>query len=227
MSDDEKYEEAFSENENSIADENMEEESIVDENIADTVDDDVDVDVDEPFDENIESDNEEYVGGGDEMDDNNDVTEKTQKVLETNSLVDSDEDDDDDDDDPFYLQKFNSEINNNYLVDSHPECVSNNYDEIKSLTTIIRDSNNNIIDPLHRTIPYLTKYEKTRILGYRAKQINSGAKVFIKVPESMIDGYLVAEIELKLKKIPFIIRRPIPGGSCEYWNLKDLEVIGF
>lgn len=223
MSDDEKYEEAFSENENSIADENMEEESIVDENIADALD------VDEPFDENIESDNEEYVGGGDgdEIDDNNDVTEKNQKILETNSLVDSDEDDDDDDDDPFYLQKFNSEINNNYLVDSHPECVSNNYDEIKSLTTIIRDSNNNIIDPLHRTIPYLTKYEKTRILGYRAKQINSGAKVFVKVPENMIDGYLVAEIELKLKKIPFIIRRPIPGGSCEYWNLKDLEVIGF
>ncbi len=225
MSDDEKYEEEFSENESSIADENMDEESIVDENIVDIIDDEVE----EPVDEIVESDNEdEYVGGGDgdEVGDNDEVTEKNQKTLETTSQVDSDEDDDEEDD-PFYLQKFNSEINHNYLVDAHPECVSNNYDEIKSLTTIIRDTNNNIIDPLHRTIPYLTKYEKTRILGYRAKQINSGAKVFIKVPENMIDGYLVAEIELKLKKIPFIIRRPIPGGSCEYWNLKDLEVIGF
>ena len=27
------------------------------------------------------------------------------------------------------------------------------------------------------------------------------------------------------KKIPFIIRRPIPDGTCEYWKLKDLEML--
>jgi len=32
---------------------------------------------------------------------------------------------------------------------------------------------------------------------------------------------------LKEKKIPFVIKRPIPSGGCEYWNLKDLEVIAF
>jgi len=137
------------------------------------------------------------------------------------------EEDDDDDDDTQYLQKFNSEINKNYIMEHHPECVINNYDEISSLTSVIRDKNNNIIDDLHRTLPYLTKYERARILGQRAKQINSGAKVFVKVPENIIDGYLIAQMELEQKRIPFIIKRPIPGGGCEYWNLKDLEIVGF
>jgi len=148
---------------------------------------------------------------------------KPQVQLETSD----EEEDDDDDDDTQYLQKFNSEINKNYIMEHHPECVINNYDEISSLTSVIRDKNNNIIDDLHRTLPYLTKYERARILGQRAKQINSGAKVFVKVPENIIDGYLIAQMELEQKRIPFIIKRPIPGGGCEYWNLKDLEIVGF
>ncbi len=136
-------------------------------------------------------------------------------------------DDDEDDEDEFYLQKFDAAVNKNYIAENHPECLINNYDEISMLTTVIRDAHNNIIDPLHKTIPFLTKYEKARVLGQRAKQINSGAKAFVKIPDNVIDGYLIAEIELMQKRIPFIIRRPISGTGCEYWNLKDLEIIGF
>jgi len=135
--------------------------------------------------------------------------------------------DDEDEVDEAYLQKFNTAINKNYISDFHPECSINNYDEITVLTKIVRDSANNIIDDLHKTIPYLTKYERARVLGQRAKQISSGAKVFVRVPENIIDGYLIAELELAQKRIPFIIRRPTPGGGCEYWNLKDLELIQF
>ena len=138
-----------------------------------------------------------------------------------------DSDDEDEDMDESYLQKFNTSVNKNYILDFHPECVINNYDEIVGLTKIVRDSENNIIDDLHKTLPYLTKYERARVLGQRAKQINAGAKVFVKVPENVIDGYLIAELELAQKRIPFIIRRPTPGGGCEYWNLKDLELIQF
>jgi len=49
----------------------------------------------------------------------------------------------------------------------------------------------------------------------------------VKVPESVIDGYIIAELELREKKLPFIIRRPIPSGGCEYWNLRDLEQITY
>uniref|UniRef100_A0A6C0LBB0 Uncharacterized protein n=1 Tax=viral metagenome TaxID=1070528 RepID=A0A6C0LBB0_9ZZZZ len=138
-----------------------------------------------------------------------------------------DEDEEDEENNEGYLQKFNADINKQYLLDFHPEAMIHNYKEISALTTVIRDANNNIIDKLHRTLPYLTKYERARVLGQRAKQINSGAKAFVKVPENIIDGYLVAELELAQARIPFIIRRPIPGGACEYWKLKDLEMIGF
>ena len=138
---------------------------------------------------------------------------------------DYDEDDEDDDDDENYLQKFDNDINKNYILDNHPECLQHNYDEITSLSRIVRDKDNIIIDPLHRTIPILTKYERARILGQRAKQIESGAKPLVKVPENIIDGYIIAELELREKKIPFVIKRPLPDGSCEYWNVKDLELI--
>jgi DNA-directed RNA polymerase I, II, and III subunit RPABC2 len=138
-----------------------------------------------------------------------------------------DEEDDEDPTGEIYLQKFDKEINDNYLVNFHPESAIHNYDEILAMTKVVRDKNGIIIDQLHRTIPYLTKYEKARILGQRAKQINSGATVFVKVPEKVIDGYLIAELELQEKRVPFIIRRPMPNGGSEYWSIKDLENISF
>ena len=194
-------------------------------------------DSDEDDDEDVVEDTVEEVD--DDEDDDDDEEEMgvvtSSKTLEQSGLNDDDddnedeniEDDDEDLEDEEYLQKFNMELNKNYILEYHPECAINNYDEIIALTNVVRDADNNIIDDLHKTLPYLTKYERARILGQRAKQINSGAKVFVKVPENVIDGYIIAQIELEQKRIPFIIRRPIPGGGCEYWNLKDLEMIGF
>jgi DNA-directed RNA polymerase subunit K/omega len=136
-------------------------------------------------------------------------------------------DDDSDDENEDYLQKFNAEITKNYIVDFHPEMMSHNYEEITAMSKVIKDDQGNIIDELHRTIPLLTKYERARILGQRAKQINAGAKVFVTVPENVLDGYIIAELELLEKKIPFIIRRPIAGGGCEYWCINDLENLCF
>ena len=138
-----------------------------------------------------------------------------------------DDEDDDDDDGEQYLQKFDQSINDNYILNFHPESVLQNYNEILSMTNVVRNSDGIIIDDLHKTIPYLTKYEKARILGQRAKQINSGHHTFVKVPENVIDGYIIAEMELKLKRIPFIIRRPLPNGGSEYWKVQDLENISF
>jgi len=194
-------------------------------------------DSDEDDDDDVVEDTEEEVD--DDEDDDDDEEEMgvvtSSKTLEQSGLNDDAddnedeniEDDDEDLEDEEYLQKFNMELNKNYILEYHPECAINNYDEIIALTNVVRDADNNIIDDLHKTLPYLTKYERARILGQRAKQINSGAKVFVKVPENVIDGYVIAQIELEQKRIPFIIRRPIPGGGCEYWNLKDLEMIGF
>jgi len=199
-----------------------------------------DEDTDDEDEEDEDEEEDEQTGGaneseGENIEENNSedgerpVTKKVKKIpTRTKKIVDLD--DDDDDDDPtgeIYLKKFDKEINDNYLVNVHPESVSLNYDEILAMTKIVRDNNGIIIDDLHKTIPYLTKYEKARILGQRAKQINSGATAFVKVPEKVIDGYLIAELELQEKRIPFIIRRPLPNGGSEYWKVSDLENISF
>lgn len=142
-------------------------------------------------------------------------------------LVIQDDEEDEDEYDENYLQKFDNEIMKNYVNEFHPECLNHNYEEIQKLSSVTKNADGIIIDPLHKTIPYLTKYEKARILGQRAKQIETGAKPLVKVPENIVDSYIIAELELREKKIPFIIRRPVPGGGSEYWNLKDLEVIAF
>ena len=188
-------------------------------------DDEEDVEVDQDDDEDADDDDDVNEEDEESEVDEEEAKEKPAKK-EIPLVIESDEDDDEEyEDDEGYLQKFDREINKNYILDIHPECKINNYDEISCLTKIVYNSDGIIVDPLHRTIPILTKYERTRVLGQRAKQINSGAKPFVKVPENIIDGYLVAEIELSQKRIPFIIRRPMPGGGSEYWNLKDLELI--
>jgi DNA-directed RNA polymerases I, II, and III subunit RPABC2 len=211
-------EDSVSENESS------EEETVIEQDDDNVVEEDEISVNDEPE----ENDDDEDSENDDLNDENNIVSNK-----KTNSIIGGTVeygDDDEDEDEQYmspYLQKFNAEINKNYILDFHPECSINNYDEISLLTQVVRDKSNNIIDDLHKTIPFLTKYERTRVIGQRAKQISSGAKTFVKVPENVIDGYLIAELELMQKRIPFIIRRPTPGGGCEYWNLKDLEIVSF
>ena len=150
---------------------------------------------------------------------------KKQKIIIEENL--EEEDSDEENLEENYLQKFDKDINTSYIEDFHPECKIHNYDEISLFTKVSRDNDNIISDPLHKTIPFLTKYEKARVIGQRSKQIECGAMPLVKVPENIIDSYIIAELELQQKVIPFIIKRPIPGGGCEYWNIKDLELITF
>ena len=127
-------------------------------------------------------------------------------------------------DDEEYLQKFDTSNAFDYINKYHPECYTANSDEIEALSQVVREGNN-IIDKNHMTNPILTKYEKTKILGQRTKQLNSGCKPYIDVPNNIIDSYLIAQMELKAKKIPVIIRRPVSYLKSEYWKLEDLEQI--
>jgi DNA-directed RNA polymerase subunit K/omega len=135
------------------------------------------------------------------------------------------EEDDDDDYDENYLQKFDESLQKNVIAEHHPELISHNYEEVEALCRVVRDEDGIIMDPLHKTMPFITKYEKTKLLGERAKQINAGAQPTVVVDENIIDGYLIALKEYENKSIPMIIRRPLPSGGCEYWRLTDLELI--
>jgi DNA-directed RNA polymerase subunit K/omega len=244
----ENYDDATEEKEEE--DDESSDEEADDEDADEEADDDEDVDEDEDLeedeDEDLEEDEDEY---GDDENEDADVKHggagkkpkaaaaqpkpKKKKApaqysyeMEEGAEDDAVQNEDDfDDEDDRYLEKFDSDLVKSYVSDFHPECLSHNYDEIAKMSAVIRNESGIIIDPLHKTIPFLTKYEKARILGQRAKQIETGSKPFVKVPENIIDSHIIAQLELREKKIPFIIRRPIPGGGCEYWKLMDLEII--
>lgn len=162
---------------------------------------------------------------------------KTQKVinkpidedidnLSLDSDISDDEDDEEEDDD--YVKRFEKldrQMKEDHVANYHPTSLQENYQEIATLSLVVRNDKGEIIDPLHKTIPIMTKYEKARILGQRAKQINNGANIFVQPKQETFDGYLIALQELEEKKLPFIIRRPLPNGHSEYWKASDLEYL--
>lgn len=173
----------------------------------------------------VENDNEEMIDV--EMNDPNVVNNEDDETMgvekdydmETSSEEDSDEEDDDE------IKKLETSVNKDILLKYHPEIMQINYNELHTLSKVVFNKSGIPIDPLHKTLPILTKYEKARVLGLRAKQINDGSDIFVEVPPSIFDGYIIAKMELEQKKIPFIIRRPLPNGTSEYWNVNDLQLL--
>ena len=140
-------------------------------------------------------------------------------------MSDDDGDNEEDDLDENYLQKLDNDVNKNIIEEYHPELLAHNTEEVETACLIVRNEHGVIVDPMHRTLPFVTRYERARVIGERAKQINSGARPFVSIDATMIDGYLIALQEYEQKKIPFIIRRPMPNGVSEYWRLSDLDII--
>jgi len=128
-----------------------------------------------------------------------------------------------------YGNKVDQEFKKNFMKIVHPQEFHEDYNSIKIMTKVERDDKNLVIDNIHNTIPILTKYEKTRILGLRISQLNRGAKPFIDLSkyesQRFIDNHIIAESELRQKKLPYIIMRPLPDGRREYWKLEDLEIV--
>ena len=79
-------------------------------------------------------------------------------------------------------------------------------------------------DPSKRTTtPYMTKYERARVLGTRPLQIAMCAPLMVE-HEQETDPLQIAMRELKEKKIPMIIRRYLPDGSFEDWSIDELII---
>ena len=146
------------------------------------------------------------------------IGEEQMSILMSDDNLSSDDDDDEE-------IKIEDYIENDILYKFHPEIKNINNAEMEAMTKIKRDTNDKIIDENHTTIPIMTRYEKAKILGIRASQINSGADIFIDIPSNIIDGITIARMELEKKAIPFIIRRNLPNGKSEYWNIEDLEIL--
>jgi DNA-directed RNA polymerase I, II, and III subunit RPABC2 len=110
------------------------------------------------------------------------------------------------------------------LLDQHPE-IWPDYEETVLEKLVIRDAYPPVKDVAHATYPFLTLYERTKVLSLRASQLARGAQPFIDVPEYLTDVYEVAKAELEAKRLPYILKRPLPDGNYEYWRLADLMVL--
>ena len=73
------------------------------------------------------------------------------------------------------------------------------------------------------TLPYLTKFERARILGARSLQISMGAPLMID-NSFETDALELAAKELKQRKIPITIRRYLPSGKYEDWQIDELII---
>jgi len=98
-------------------------------------------------------------------------------------------------------------------------------DEGTALSAISKDSEKGPGDPYHTTYPFLTEYEITKLLSLRARELDNGAHPYTKVPEGVTSSYVIAQRELEEKKLPYILKRPLPNGTYEYWSLLDLMIL--
>lgn len=142
---------------------------------------------------------------------------------DTNEIsLSSDDENDSDNEEKDIIENY---VERDIFKRYHPTITQINNQELQLLIKIKRNESGLIDDENHTTIPILTRYERSKIIGLRAKQINSGSELFIDIPDNIIDGITIANMELKQKKIPFIIRRPLPNGKNEYWDINDLDIM--
>ncbi len=112
------------------------------------------------------------------------------------------------------------------LLDQHPELWPD-YEETVLDKIVIRGPYppTSSDDKQHVTYPFLTLYEKTKVLAQRGGELARGARPYIEVPDYLTDVYEIAKAELEAKRIPYILKRPLPDGTYEYWRLADLMIL--
>jgi DNA-directed RNA polymerase subunit K/omega len=99
--------------------------------------------------------------------------------------------------------------------------------DIDEFEDIYTDTDANV-DAL-TTTPYLTKYEFTKVIAIRTAQLDKhapptvGSSVFPN-NEYPKDTQTIALAELRLKRLPFLIKRPLPNGENIKIPVSDLIV---
>jgi DNA-directed RNA polymerase I, II, and III subunit RPABC2 len=112
------------------------------------------------------------------------------------------------------------------LYSLHPELIIDYAEALKSrIPLAVIQPSDNKPDPQHTTYPFVTLYEKTKIIGLRANQLSQGARPLIVVPKEITDVRDIARLEFQQKRLPFIIKRPLPDGTFEVWKLVDLMIL--
>ena len=106
----------------------------------------------------------------------------------------------------------------NYLDNEQENNIKNlevlSYEEVRNKIKTIKK----------KTVPFLNKFEKARLLGIRIQQLSSGAQPKINTTGLFSINDIVEE-ELRQRKIPLIIKRNLPNGQSEEWKLEEFEKV--
>lgn len=199
-------------------------------------DDDIMLTQDEEQEEDEDEVDGEVEGVEDELDDGEE--EDLEQVMDNESLISDDSEEEEEENDYDYEDvdmdnRIDDEFKMKYIQMIHPEEVHDQIDKMNASTILKKQRNiddthsipNLIEDSDHSSYPFLTKYERARVLGLRISQLNEGARPFVRLQHKIMDNHIIAEKELIEKKLPFIVMRPMPNGKKEYWRLEDLEII--
>ena len=157
--------------------------------------------------------------GSEESDAESEISEVIEDVVDFDDEEEGNEDDDDEENiDETELKNENeNEIDNEDIIDCFYDFEQNEVNNIQNIQI------NDVPKEDRITMPYLTKYERVRVLGTRAKQISLGAKILVRnVDLTTKTPIEIAKIELGLGIIPFKIRRPLPNGKVEEWKISEL-----
>jgi len=113
------------------------------------------------------------------------------------------------------------DVDDNIVVSGDAHAAAAAKDKVKN--SVDAEKAKKVAPENRTTTPYMTKYEKARVLGTRALQISGNAPVLIDV-EGMTDPLQIAAKELREKKIPLVVRRYLPDGYFEDWSCEELLV---
>jgi len=69
---------------------------------------------------------------------------------------------------------------------------------------------------------YITKYEKTSLIGARATMLSEGAPPMIDL-KNLTDPIEIAEEEFRQRKIPLLIERKMHNGTIVKLSIKNME----
>lgn len=113
------------------------------------------------------------------------------------------------------------------LYKHHPEALLDYQETVLAKLSLqsVPPNGSESPDPNHKSQPFLTQYEKTRILGFRTNQLAQGALPYVAVPAHIRNVLDIARMELEQRRLPFILKRPMPDGTFEYWRLSDLLIL--
>ena len=92
------------------------------------------------------------------------------------------------------------------------------------LETLVEKNIKESLDKIKKTLPFLSKFEKTKVLGLRIQELSSGASSFLNEEEQvgLLSYVQVAEKELKLGKLKLVIARKMANEVVEFWRVNDL-----